>query len=341
MMQPRANPPARAAATDPSKRDALARIRALVEAGSRFLITSHARPDGDSIGSQLALALALDRLGKAWRVVNHDRVPLQFTAFPGTDRVEVADGVEGDFDAIFVMECGDLSRPGVAGLERFRAQAIVNIDHHEGNTGYGTVNWFDGGAAACAEMVADVIDALGVPWDHAIGTHLYLAVLTDTGSFRHGPMTARTFELCRRVAEAGVDPADIWRQVYETGTIGRLRLIGELFANMRLEAGGRLAVLSMDDALIARTQANYDETDMLINMPLSSRPVQAVAMFKSVDGTGALRVSLRSKGDVDVRAIAQRYGGGGHKNAAGFTAPANDDPTRERIVADVVAALDS
>jgi len=141
------------------------------------------------------------------------------------------------------------------------------------------------------------------------------------------------------VTEAGVDPSAMWRQVYETGTIGRLKLIAELFSTMRLEAGGRLAVLSMDDALMARTEANHDETDMLINMPLSSRPVEAVAMFKSVDGTGTLRVSLRSKGDLDVRAIAQRYGGGGHRNAAGFTAPANDEPTRERIVADVVEAL--
>jgi len=135
--------PGRAATTRRSEPVVLDQVRATVEAGSRFLITSHARPDGDSIGSQLALALALDRLGKTSRVVNRDRVPPQFTAFPGTDRVEVAGSVEGDFDALFVMECSDLSRPGVAGLARAGARAIVNIDHHEGNTNFGTINWFD------------------------------------------------------------------------------------------------------------------------------------------------------------------------------------------------------
>ena len=334
-------PPTATAATGPTDAQVLARIREVVARGSRFLVTSHARPDGDSIGSQLSFALALDRLGKSCRVVNHDRVPLQFQPFPGADRVEVAAAVSGAIDALFVMECGDLSRPGVAGLEAYQQAgcAIVNVDHHEGNAGYGTINWFDGTAAACGEMVADIIDAIGVPLDREIATHLYLTVLTDTGTFRHGPITSRTFELCRRVAETGVDVAGIWRQVYETATVGRLRLMGELFTRMRLEAGGRLAVLAIDEELLRATGANYDETDDLINMPLRSKDVEAVAMFKSVDGTGALRVSLRSRDEVDVREIARRYGGGGHRNAAGFTAPANDQPTRDRIVADVVAAL--
>lgn len=321
----------------PSKDRALANIRAEVERGTRFLVTSHARPDGDSIGSQLALTFALEHLGKTVRIVNRDRVPEPLRPFPGTNRIETADRIDGQFDALFVMECSDPGRPGIAGLERYRA---INIDHHVGNTGFGVVPWFDESAAACGEMVADIVDALGVPWTRAIATHLYIAILTDTGSFRHSNISARTFEICRRVADTGVDVAGVARQVYDTGSTGRLRLIGSLLDAMRIEAGGRLAVLWLDDRLLRETGATYDDTDGLINLPLTARDVQAVAMFKLVDGTDELRVSLRSKGEVDVRAVAQRYGGGGHRNAAGFTAPANDEATRERIVAEVAAALE-
>ena len=336
MAHPPVHPQGPAATSRRNDGEILARICGEVWRHERFLITSHSRPDGDSIGSQLAFALALDALGKSCRIVNRDAPPPQFGSFPGVDRIEVAGAVEGEFDLLFVMECSDLARPGVAGLGRYRA---INIDHHAGNANYGALNWYDDTAAACGEMVGDLIDALRVPLTRDIATHLYLAVLTDTGGFRHSNITARTFELCRRVAEAGVDPAAMARQVYDTGSIGRLRLIGALLDHMQLEAGGRLAVLTLTERMLQETQAAYSETDGLINLPLTSESVHAVAMFKETGGDGELRVSLRSKGDVDVRRVAQRYGGGGHKNASGFTAPANDAATRARVIADVAAAL--
>jgi len=337
-MQPPVPPPSPMAASLRSDGDILAHICDEVRRHERFLITSHSRPDGDSIGSQLAFAFALDALGKSCRIVNRDAPPPHFRAFPGMDRIEVTQAVEGDFDVLFVMECSDLARPGVAGLGRYRA---INIDHHAGNSNYGILNWYDDSAAACGEMVADLVDALGVGFTRDIATHLYLAVLTDTGGFRHSNITARTFELCRRVTEAGVDPAAMARQVYDTGTIGRLKLIGALLDHMQLDAGGRLAVLTLSERMLQETRAAYSETDGLINLPLTSESVHAVVMFKEVDGEGELRVSLRSKGDVDVRRVAQRYGGGGHKNASGFTAPAGDAATRAQIIADVVTALGS
>jgi len=338
MAQPPVHHPSPTAASRRSDGEILARICGEVRRHQRFLITSHSRPDGDSIGSQLAFGLALEALGKSWRIVSRDVVPPHFRTFPGVDRVEVSGSVEGDFDLLFVMECSDLARPGVAGLGRYRA---INIDHHAGNANYGVINWYDDTAAACGEMVADLIDALRVPFTRDIAAHLYLAVLTDTGGFRHSNITARTFELCRRVAETGVDPAAMARQIYDTGTIGRLKLIGALLDHMQLEANGRLAVLTLNERMLHETQAAYSETDGLINLPLTSESVHAVAMFKEVDGGGELRVSLRSKGDIDVRRVAQRYGGGGHKNASGFTAPANDAATRAQIIADVVSALGS
>ena len=147
--------------------DILAQIRDAIRARSSFLLTSHARPDGDSIGSQVALAAALRALGKSVRMVNRDRPPSAFLALPGVAGIEVAPSVEGDFDALVVLECSDLSRPGVAGLEGYYT---INIDHHPGNAMYGAINWFDGSAAACGEQVAAVIDALGVPWTPEIGS---------------------------------------------------------------------------------------------------------------------------------------------------------------------------
>jgi phosphoesterase RecJ-like protein len=318
-----------------SEADPRPRIRDLVVRGRRFLITSHARPDGDSIGSQVALAWALRALGKAVRIVNHDPPPEPYRAFPGTADIEVASAVDGDFDAAFVLECGDLARPEVAGLDRY---PIVNIDHHLGNTGYGTVTWFDPTAAACGELVFELVEALGVPLSLPIATHIYVAILTDTGSFRHSNITARTFEICRRAAEAGVDAAAVARQVFDSASVGKLRLTAAVLAGLTLEADGRLAVLYLDDEILRATGGTRDDTEGLVNLPLSARDVEAVVLFK-VERPGEVRVSLRSKGLVDVRAVAVRHGGGGHLNAAGCTLAEPYETARARIVHETAEAI--
>ena len=315
--------------------DLLLQIRDAIRARSTFLLTSHARPDGDSIGSQVALAAALRALGKRVRMVNRDRPPSSFLALPGVAEIEIAERVAGDFDALVVLECSDLSRPGVAGLEGFYT---INIDHHPGNAMYGAINWFDGGASACGEQVADVVDALGVPWSVEIASALYLAILTDTGGFRHSHISARTFEACRRAAEAGVDAAALARVVYEQSTTGKLKLIGALLDGMEVSADGRLAVLSLDDTLFARTGATPEDTDGLINMPLMAQDIQAVALIRA-EANGDVRVSLRSKGATDVRLVAAEFGGGGHTNASGFTRRADAAAVRREVVERLARAL--
>ena len=150
------------------------RIRDEILKRQRFLLTSHARPDGDSIGSQLAMAYALEALGKQVRLVNADPAPEHYFEFPGVDRIEITPQTQTDADAIIVMECSDLTRTGVAGLD---GHFIINIDHHAGNRMYGSINWFDESAAACGEMVFDIIKALGVALSQEIATHIYLAIL--------------------------------------------------------------------------------------------------------------------------------------------------------------------
>jgi phosphoesterase RecJ-like protein len=320
------------AAADPAAPD---RIRAEIAARQRFLITSHAQPDGDSIGSQLALAFALQALGKTVRVVNRDPAPPAYFAFPGVDGIEIAERVEGDFDALFVMECPNLARTGVANLERYFA---INIDHHAGNEQYGAVNWFDETAAACGEMVFDLVDGLGSPLDRRVATHISLAILTDTGSFHHSNMTARTFEICRRVVETGVDPAAVAGLVYDSASVGKLKLTGALLHAMTFEAGGHIAVLYLDDEMLRASGSAPNDTEGIVNLPLSAREVHVVVFFKP-QADGRVRVSLRSKGDIDVRAIAARYGGGGHKNASGFTVEGDLAILRSAVLDHVTRAL--
>jgi phosphoesterase RecJ-like protein len=293
--------------------------RALIDvlrADGPVILCGHARPDGDSIGSVMAMAAALRLRGRQVRTLCSDPAPSAFLTFPRMDTLEILQEVDASGATVIVMESGALTRTGIAGLER--AATIVNIDHHLGNTGYGTVNWFDEGAAACVELVADAIDAIDVAWTSEIATYLYLGLNTDTGSFRHSHITARSFELARRCVIAGADPVRIGQVAYDSYSLGRLRLIGELLHGMQLEAGGRLAVLTLTPDEHASAGSSPDETEGIINLPFTAQDIRAVCLLRS-DEAGVTRVSLRSKGAVDVRAVAQRFGGGGHMNASGFT----------------------
>jgi len=304
-----------------------------------FLLTSHARPDGDAIGSSVALALALEQLGKKANVVLRDPVPTTYQGFPALDRISISDRADIMADAAIVLECSDLTRPGLAGLDGFE---LINIDHHPGNTMYGAVNWFDEQAAACAELVADLIDTLGVSWTPAIASHLYLGLSTDTGGLRYGPISAHTYQICQRIVEAGVDTPRLSRQIFESYSIGRVRLTGTLLDAMTLHHRNRLAVMAFDDALLARCGATADDTEGLVNLPLGAREVVSVILLKH-QNDGTWRVSLRSKGNVDVRAVALKWQGGGHHNAAGCTMSGERGHVEQQLIdamAEPLAVID-
>ena len=310
-------------------------IRDAILQRQRFVITSHARPDGDAIGSQVAMALALRELGKDVQMVGADPAPPQFQTFPSVRDIQVSPEVIGHFDAAIVMECGDLSRTGVNGFDKY---FVINIDHHPGNTGYGAINWFNPGAAACGEMVFEVIGALGVTLTPAIATHIYVTILTDTGGFHFSHITPRTFDICRQCVEAGAEPEAIARAVYDSSTMGRLRLMGAVLHNLEFEGGGRAAVAALTLQLLTETGATHDDADGLINSPLNVKDIQAVAFFKEI-AKDDFRISLRSKGSVDVNRVANIFGGGGHKNAAGCTLTGTYAEVRAKVVAELKRAL--
>jgi phosphoesterase RecJ-like protein len=306
-----------------------------IRARRRFVISSHARPDGDSIGSQLAMAYALKSLGKEVVVVNADPAPAPLMAFPAVPEIIIAPSVDGEFDAAIIMECSNLTRTGVAGLERY---FVINIDHHPGNSGYGAINWFDASAAACGEMVFDLTRALGVPLTVEIATHVYLAILTDTGSFHYSSISPRTFEICRETLEAGVDPVLVARNVYDSNNMGRLKLFGAVLSAMQIDATGHIAIVYLDHEMARAAGGTYEDTEGLINLPLTVKEIQAVVFFKQDEGDH-YRVSMRSKGAIDIGAVAKQFGGGGHKNAAGCTVTGPVDALQKEFVERIEQAV--
>lgn len=284
-----------------------------IRQGQRFVIASHQRPDGDAIGSSLAMALALKALGKDATVVTDAIPPVFLQPFPAVESIRITPEITDTFDAALIMECSELSRTGVKGLER---SPVMNIDHHPGNTGYGAINWVDESAAACGEMAFSLIEAVGAPLTSEVATHVYLAILTDTGSFHFSHLSPRTYEIARRCVEAGADPQWIARTHYDSNSLARVRIFGAVMNGMVIVAEGRVALLSITREKMTDLGGTNDDLEGLINFPLTVKDIEAVAFFKEV-GDGDWRVSLRSKGNVDTGAIARAHGGGGHTNAAG------------------------
>lgn len=288
----------------------------VIRRGQRFVVASHARPDGDAIGSAMAMALAVRALGKHATVVTDAIPPVFLQPFPGVDGMHITTEITEPFDAALIMECSELARTGVRGLER---SPVINIDHHPGNTLYGAINWVDESAAACGEMAYTLIDALGVPLSQEIATHVYLAILTDTGSFHFSHLSPRTYEIARRSVEAGADPQWIATTHYDSNSLARVRVFGAVMNAMEIVDVGRVALLSITRKTMADLAATNDDLEGLINFPLTVKDIEAVAFFKEV-GDQEWRVSMRSKGNVNTGAIARQFNGGGHTNASGCSA---------------------
>src|ERR687883_1189385 len=293
----------------------LSQVVEVIEAKRRFAITSHIRPDGDSLGSSLGLFWLLRALDKEAEVIMRDPVPHAYQKLPGAELVRVTPRVDRQYDAVFVIECSDITRPGLVDLER---QFVVNIDHHSTTALFGDINWIDSTASAVGEMIYNLCKALGVRVTREIAECVYTALITDTGSFHYSNTSERTFKVASELVRAGVKPAKVSQAVFGNYPWSKIELLGEVLATVRRDPTGRVAWLVQTLEMQERTGATEEDADGFVNYPLTCGSVEAVALLKECS-PGVYRTSLRSKGDVNVARIAEKFGGGGHRNAAGCT----------------------
>src|ERR1700736_2678762 len=282
-----------------------------IERRNRFLLTSHARPDGDAVGSALACSQILRSMGKQADVVLHDGVPRIYQPLPFADTVVRAERVNGDYEAAIILECDSIQRTRLEGLEN---NFLINIDHHVSGRPFANVNWIDPKAVATAEMVYCLAREAGVKISADVATCLYTAVLTDTGSFMFEGTNEHTFALARELVLAGADPAHCARNVYFAHSTAKMRLLGAALSNLHRE--GPLAWIWVTREQMERSQAKEEDCEGIVNYALSIQDVEIAAFFREMPD-GRYRVSLRSKGKLNVAEIAERFGGGGHECASG------------------------
>jgi len=307
-----------------------------IRENQRFAITSHARPDGDSLGSELALAAALKQLGKQVEIVNADPHPQAYSAMPGINEICRDTQFRGTYDGVFVLETNELARTGLTGLDR---HFIINIDHHRNTLPFGNLNYVDEKAAAVGEVIFELIRQLDVPVTPDIATNLYIAILTDTGSFQFSNTTAHTFRVAEQLVLAGAKPAEIAQSVYMSHPKSKLRLLGRVLETLEVHPSEKIAWVLLTKEMLKETGANSTETEGLVNYPLSLEGVVAVAFFRE-EATNRYRVSLRSKDNFDVASAAEYFGGGGHTNAAGLWIDGPFEEVRDKVIAQVAQAIE-
>jgi len=290
-----------------------AAILEILRNGKSFLVCSHARPDGDAVGSLLAMGMLLEQLGKRADLVTADRIPTIYRGLPSATGIRIATRVHGPYDAVILLECDGVGRPRIQGLE---AYFLINIDHHVSGRPYASLNWIDHSAASVGELVHRLVRTAKATVTSEMATCLYATVLTDTGGFCYGATSVSTFELARDLVLAGADPIGIAQEICFSIQTSKILLLGAAIANLKRE--GRLAWLWVTHQDMLRTCAIDEDCEGIVNFALCISGVEAAAFLRELPDR-RVRLSLRSKGKIDVAAIAKQLGGGGHETAAGCT----------------------
>lgn len=303
----------------------------------RILIVGHMNPDGDSLGSQLGLAKALERRNAQFAIINEGIIPNNYLFLPGIDAVRSVDEINADgqeFDLAVCMECSNRDRIGRVDKFIHNGCRIVNIDHHSDNSKFGHLNLLDFSAAAAGEMVYELLVAGGVDITPEIATNLYTAILTDTGRFRFNSTTPKCLRIAADLMEKGADPSHITDMVYFNQSIGSLRLTGEVLLGLEYHLDNRVCFMTITDEMLQRNNSGKEDTEGLVNYTLRAEGTKIGALFSEREA-GITKVSLRSVNDVSVIEVAARNGGGGHKNACGCTLNVGIEEARVKILNDI------
>jgi phosphoesterase RecJ-like protein len=310
-------------------------ILQLIQQNQTFLIASHESPDGDAIGSTLALSSLLREMGKEVVAYNRHRPPLEYAFLPGFATIvsELHDAAR--FDVGFVLDAGELRRAGR--WIKNSCRKLVNIDHHPCSEDFGDVYYVDTEACATAVLIYRILQAAEHPLSLDTATCIYTAILSDTGSFRYSNANPEAFRVAGDMVRTGVDPWSIASGLYESQEEERLCLLGMALSTLHVSACGRYASLAVTQEMYDKSGAREEHTDRFVNYPRSIRGVEVAIFFRQLE-QNTFKVGFRSKGNIDVGALARAMHGGGHHNAAGATVDGDLETVRKRVY-DKVARL--
>ena len=303
--------------------------------GGRFAVLSHVRPDGDALGSQLALGLSLKRLGKDVRIWNEEGMLEKYSFLPSANLLTKPPADPEDVDVAIALDTAIQNRLGTALPAVRSAKVWINIDHHPSNPGYGDLVYINPKAPATGQILFELIRSEKLPIDAAIAENLYVAISTDTGSFQYPNTTARTFEMAAELVRAGVDVGRVSQLTYENYPRRRAELLRDLLGTMRFEANDRVASFSLSLATAKKLGVLPEHNEGLIDHLRAIHGVIVAVFFEEL-ADGKVRVSMRSKSEkVNVCAICEKFGGGGHVLAAGARIPGTLAEVEKKILEEV------
>jgi phosphoesterase RecJ-like protein len=288
-----------------------------IRQADNILIASHVFPDADAIGSQLALGNIFESLGKSVFYYCQERVSSMYEFMPGSELLSKNLPDVDRFDAAVAVDCGDRYRLGDKMAELLKVHPFLVIDHHAGHKDFGDISWVEADRSSTAEMVFDLAMALGADVSYNAAFCLYTAIVSDSGSFRYEATSAYTFQVAAQLLNLGVMPSEVAGKLFDNFSVNRLRLLEKVLGSLKLYSEGRIAVITATNEMFEAAGAQREDTEEFINLPRALRSVK-VAAFLKVTLDGYIKVSLRAKGECDVSRVAMKYGGGGHRNAAGY-----------------------
>lgn len=307
------------------------RIAEEIAALDSFLITTHESPDGDAIGSSLALAGYLTGLGKDVTIYICDPVPDIYQFLPMAGRV-VNELPQRPYDACFVLDVGELRRAGKAITECRTIGKFINIDHHLNCEDFGEINYVDTNASATGALIYRIINGAGYEIDYDIALCIYTAVITDTGSFRYSNANPEAFAIAGKMVDKGINAWDVAEKLYESQPQNRLQLLALALATLSFSPCGDYASIAVTLDMYQQCNASAELTDGFVNYPRSIKGVEVAIFFREIR-EGLFKVGFRSKGKVDVSALAAAFSGGGHHNAAGCTVEGSFSAVKEKVFA--------
>jgi phosphoesterase RecJ-like protein len=317
--------------------ETIQQITEVIRSNSSFLLTAHEGPDGDAVGSSLALASFLRKLGKEVTVYYQDPVPDLYSFLPGTDSI-IAHIPDQHFDVSFVLDIGERKRAGTEFCNFSRVTTTVNLDHHLSCENFADYNLIDSQAAATGILVYRIANAYGYSFDPETALCIYVATITDTGSFRYSNANREAFTVAGEMIECGVNAWDVAEKLYENQPQRRLELLAKCLPTLEVFKEGQAASVTVTQDMYSACGADAELTDGFVNYPRSIRGVEVAIFFRQLDEK-RFKVGFRSKGKVNVAAFSAALGGGGHHNAAGCTLDGTLDDVKATVYKIVEASL--